>query len=144
MRSCFLLFDHSLSSISHDVIHDRFKLTVIIRKKKKKRKILFSPKKEHSSRLLAGTDRETEASKALQTFLDEGATYFITGLIHLSPLPPSLKAYHHLNDPHGFVSLLLPSANCSPSNFPRRGILSRNAPGHNRPCSPSWSARIQF
>ena len=60
----------------------------------------------------------------------QGATYFIT-VWSICPLP-TLGA-HRLSDPRSFIrySPKIPSADCSPSNFPCRGILSRIASSHN-------------
>lgn len=90
-KNIFSEFMFSSSLIIFTISHDGFKLIV-----KERRGRRFYP-----WRLLAGTDRETEASRALQTFLPTRSNIFYYP-IHLS-LPPPLKAYHHLNDPRSFV-----------------------------------------
>ena len=67
---------------------------------------------------------------------------FYYRLIHLSPSPGA----HRLSDPRSFIrySPKIPSADCSPSNFPCRGILSRIASSHNRPSAVLRPAWIQF
>lgn len=105
-RSCFQsssVWLQSSSSISHDVIHHGFKLTIVIKKKKKKT-ILSLSVKEHSSRLLAGSDRKLRKLFKLSS-TRSNIFYYRSDPFAPSSLSPPLKAYHHLNDPHSFVSL---------------------------------------